>query len=128
MPDFAGHSEKTCTAPELTGFTVVMEYNSSNRKKAESTHKNMSYNKDLPSSYFAPDRDQMWRSRKSRRTDQVHTILPMSFLPALNHGCHSSHVSKYSDYCAKRTKVNSKSQCFQMNKLKFSLVNIYIDP
>lgn len=127
MPHYAGHSEKARTAPELTGFTVLMEYNSSNRKKAESTYKNMSHNKDLPSSYFAPDRDQMWRSRKSRRTDQVHTILPMSFLPALNHRCHSSHVSKYSDYCAKRTKVNSKSQNPKINKLKFNLVNIYID-
>lgn len=35
MPHYAVQSEKTCTLPELTGFTVVMEYNSSDRKKGQ---------------------------------------------------------------------------------------------
>lgn len=87
----------------------------------------MSHTKGLPSSYFAPDSDQKWRSRKSRRTEQVHTTLPLSFLPALNHGCHSSCASKYSDYCIKRTKINSKSHCLQITELKFSLTHIYIE-
>lgn len=67
MPRYVGHSEKTCTVPELTGFTIVMEYNSSDRKIAESTYKNMTHTKGLTSSYFAPDSDQKWRSGKSRR-------------------------------------------------------------
>lgn len=66
MPRYVGHSEKTHTVPEFTGFTIVMEYNSSDRKKAESTYKNMTH-KGLTSSYFASDNDQKWRSRKSRR-------------------------------------------------------------
>lgn len=37
-------------------------------------------------------------------------------------------ISIYSDYCTKRAKINSKSQCFQITKLKFRLANIYIDP
>lgn len=121
-----GIVKKTCTVPELTGFTIVMEYNSSDRKEAESTYKNMSHTKGLPSSYFAPDSDQkveVWEEEKKK-----HTILASIFLPALNHGCHSSCVCKYSDYCTKGTKTNSKSQCFQITKLKFSLTNIYIDP
>lgn len=120
-----GTVKKPCIVPELTGFTIVMEYNSSDRKEAESTYKNMSHTKGLPSSFFAPDSDQKWRSGKSRRKKTQY--FPRVFYQLLIMDV-TVPVFLNTDYCTKRTKINSKSQCFQMTKLKYSLTNIYIDP